>query len=97
MEQGLELVECDLADDRVQHVLDLVATSMRRRRLTGSVSASNSARKVIISPNTLAVSARVSGVPDSLGSLGPPAMILVDAVAKLMCQRHNVASFAMES
>ena len=37
--------------------------SMMRRR-AGSVSASSRARKVSISPNTLAVSASVSGVPD---------------------------------
>ena len=58
---ALETVERDLADHRVDHVLDLGRRAApSARAVLGACS--SSARKVSISPNTLAVSASVSGV-----------------------------------
>ena len=62
VQQRLEAVERDLPHHRVQHVLDLAG--QHQPAPVGSVSLSSSERKVSISPNTLAVSASVSGVPD---------------------------------
>ncbi len=60
VEPALELAERDLADHGVEHVLDLAG--QQDPPAPGAVSASSMARKVSCSPNTLAVSARVSGV-----------------------------------
>ncbi len=70
MQAALEFVEGDLPHDRVQHVLDLAGEQMRLR--LASVSGFEQAWKVSISPNTDAVSARVSGVSDIRAALSAP-------------------------
>ena len=60
---ALEVVERDLAHDRVDHVLDLAC--QQHLALASPFALASSLRKVSISPKTLAVSARVSGVDDS--------------------------------
>ena len=88
---ALERVERDLPHHRVDHVLDLGGE--HRLALRVSVVSASSDRKVSISPNTLAVSASVSGV----GAISAPVgrrQHLVHAVAKLMRERHHVARLA---
>jgi hypothetical protein len=60
---ALEIVERDLADDGVDHVLDLAG--QQHLALGVGLGAASILRKVSISPKTLAVSASVSGVEDS--------------------------------
>ena len=89
VQRRLELVEGDLAHHRVQHVLDL-AGQHGLALAPGRSRASSSARKVSISPNTEAVSARVSGVSAHQLALRRR-QHLVHAVAQLVRQRHHVA------
>ncbi len=61
VDRALERIERDLPHHGVDHVLDL-AGEQRLALLACSCVSLNSRRKVSISPNTLAVSASVSGV-----------------------------------
>ena len=61
---AFEIVERDLADDCVDHILDLAG--QHDLAFGGVLAPSSIFRNVSISPNTLAVSARVSGVEDSI-------------------------------
>ena len=60
VDRALERIERDLPHHGVDHVLDLAGE--QRLALFGVLGLANSRLKVSISPNTLAVSASVSGV-----------------------------------
>ena len=90
-EQRARRIERDLPHHGVDHVLDLAGE--QGLALPAFVVSDSSRLKVSISPNTLAVSASVSGV----GAISAPSgrQHLMHAMAEFMRQRHHVARLAL--